>query len=235
MSFWARLSDYLFHPIARAALLSLLCLALYLPGQTTIPPFDRDEARFVQATKQMVTSGDYGDIRFQDVPRYKKPIGIYWLQSLAVKVAGTVDQIWAYRTVSWMSAMFSVVLVGALAAQLFGARAGMIAGVLLASCLLVGVEARMAKTDSALLLTIIIAQFMLAKAYLDGPLSRFENAVFWLALGAGTLIKGPIGPMVTMFTILALILAERRWRWLKGSRSSGVCRCSSRSCCHGCC
>ena len=32
------------------ALLVLFCLTLYIPGLTSIPPVDRDEARFAQAT-----------------------------------------------------------------------------------------------------------------------------------------------------------------------------------------
>ena len=35
----------------------------------------------------MVESGDYVDIRFQEDVRYKKPVGIYWLQSAAVETA----------------------------------------------------------------------------------------------------------------------------------------------------
>ena len=58
------------------ALLLLVALLSFLPGFFSIPPLDRDEARFAQATKQMVESGDYIDIRFQDEVRYKKPVGI---------------------------------------------------------------------------------------------------------------------------------------------------------------
>jgi hypothetical protein len=35
-------------------LLSLLCTSLYGPGLASIPPVDRDEARFPQATRQML-------------------------------------------------------------------------------------------------------------------------------------------------------------------------------------
>ena len=42
---------------------------------------------FAQATKQMLETGDYVDIRFQDEVRYKKPVGIYWLQAAVVKAA----------------------------------------------------------------------------------------------------------------------------------------------------
>ena len=67
-------------------LLILLCCAFYLPGLTRLPPTDRDEARFAQASRQMLESGNYIDIRFQNVPRYKKPIGVYWLQAAAAGV-----------------------------------------------------------------------------------------------------------------------------------------------------
>ena len=63
-------------------LLVVFSLIAFLPGFFQIPPVDRDEARFAQATKQMLESGQYVDIRFQDEVRYKKPVGIYWLQAI---------------------------------------------------------------------------------------------------------------------------------------------------------
>jgi 4-amino-4-deoxy-L-arabinose transferase-like glycosyltransferase len=59
----------------------LLSLAFFVPGQFTLQPMDRDEPRFAQASKQMLETGDFVDIRFQDEARHKKPVGIYWLQS----------------------------------------------------------------------------------------------------------------------------------------------------------
>src|SRR5246500_3066755 len=73
----------------RSVAFLLLCgFLLFLPGFFSIPPVDRDEARFAQATKQMVETGDFVDIRFQDEVRYKKPVGIYWLQAGAVLAGG---------------------------------------------------------------------------------------------------------------------------------------------------
>ena len=75
----------------RATLFLVLCgLVLFLPGFFNIPPIDRDEARFAQATKQMVESGDFVDIRFQDDVRYKKPVGIYWMQAAVVETASAL-------------------------------------------------------------------------------------------------------------------------------------------------
>ena len=54
------------HDITAPFLLLLLSLALFVSGQWTVPPLDRDEPRFTQATKQMLETNDYIDIRFQD-------------------------------------------------------------------------------------------------------------------------------------------------------------------------
>ncbi|MGO9543748.1 MAG: ArnT family glycosyltransferase, partial [Rhodomicrobium sp.] len=83
----ALLRGLAFRPYAATLALIVLCGALYLPGIASLPPTDRDEARFAQASKQMLETGNYVDIRFQTEARYKKPIGIYWLQSAAVTAA----------------------------------------------------------------------------------------------------------------------------------------------------
>jgi len=139
------------------ALLGGLCLLLYLPGMAAIPPLDRDEARFAQATRQMLETGDYLRIRFQDEARNKKPAGIYWLQAAAVSAFSTPASaaIWPYRVPSLVGAMVAALLTFALGSALFrGAaappaprRVGMIAAVLLASALGVVAEALYKRTE----------------------------------------------------------------------------------------
>src|SRR3954454_12428804 len=88
------------------ALLAALCLALYLPGIASVPPLDRDESRFAQATRQMLETGDYIRIRFQDEARNKKPVGIYWLQTASVSLFGSAEgtALWPYRLPSLLGA-----------------------------------------------------------------------------------------------------------------------------------
>mgnify|MGYP006249418747 FL=1 len=57
--------------LKRSFVLITFCLVLFLPGLAGLPPLDRDEARYAQASKQMLETGDAIDIRFQDRPRYK--------------------------------------------------------------------------------------------------------------------------------------------------------------------
>src|SRR5215813_351366 len=68
--------------------LTLVCMALWLPGIMSLPALDRDESRYAQASRQMLESGNYVDIRFGSEPRYKKPIAVYWLQSATTAIAG---------------------------------------------------------------------------------------------------------------------------------------------------
>src|SRR5258705_11606655 len=97
-------------------LLVLATLLSILPGFFGIPPTDRDESRFAQASKQMIETGDFIDIRYQDTTRYKKPVGIYWLQAGSVKVAqwlgkrNAMNTIWLYRIPSLIRAIRAVLL-----------------------------------------------------------------------------------------------------------------------------
>jgi 4-amino-4-deoxy-L-arabinose transferase-like glycosyltransferase len=210
--------------VAFLVLFSLLC---FLPGFFNIPPIDRDESRFAQATKQMIESGQYVDIRYQEDVRYKKPVGIYWLQAAAVRagmalgVPDATTSIWLYRIPSLIGAI-GAVLATYWTALAFGTRrTAMLAGLMLASSILLGVEARLAKTDAMLLFTIVAAMGVLARIYLgqarEGESQRpglLDAAIFWTALAAGVLIKGPLIVMVVGLAAVTLSVLDRSGRWL---------------------
>jgi 4-amino-4-deoxy-L-arabinose transferase-like glycosyltransferase len=209
------------------AVLTIVAFAAFLPGFFQIPPVDRDEARFAQATKQMIESGDYVDIRFQNEPRYKKPVGIYWLQAAVVNAAEAAgvprarSRIFLYRIPSLIGAVGAVALTywGALA--FVSRRAAFLAGVMMATSILLGVEARLAKTDAMLLLTEVAAMGAMARAYLADRGERLTSlhplvnaAIFWSAIGVGILLKGPIIVFVVAFAALTLIGVDRSAHWV---------------------
>jgi 4-amino-4-deoxy-L-arabinose transferase-like glycosyltransferase len=210
-------------------LLALLCLALYLPGIAAIPPLDRDEARFAQATRQMLQTGDFLRIRFQNAARNNKPAGIYWLQAASVSALSTARStaIWPYRVPSLLGAAGAVLLTFAFGAAFFAdrpqpRRLAVIAGVLLAASLGLVAEAHIAKTDAALLAAIVAGQGALGLAYLGAragrPARTWIAAVFWAAEAAAIFLKGPVGPSIAIATAAALSLADRDWRWLRTLR-----------------
>ena len=82
-------------------------------------------------------------------------------------------------------------------------------------------EAHLAKTDAVLLATVVLAQGSLARAYLaqgDERPSLWVVLGFWVGLGLGILVKGPIVVMVAGLTILALVIVDRRGGWLMNLR-----------------
>jgi 4-amino-4-deoxy-L-arabinose transferase-like glycosyltransferase len=221
------LVDFMVGSHARAcAFLVAVSLLAFLPGFFTIPPVDRDEARFAQATKQMLETGDYIDIRFQDESRYKKPVGIYWLQAVVVKAGESVGisrartRISLYRIPSLIGAGGAVLLTYWAALGFVSRRAAMLAGLMMATSILLGVEARLAKTDAMLLATIVAAMGALGRAYLwsygrnEEVHPWFLPAVFWTATAAGILLKGPLILMFIGLTVAALIAFDRDARWL---------------------
>jgi|CXWL01.1.fsa_nt_gi 4-amino-4-deoxy-L-arabinose transferase-like glycosyltransferase len=197
-------------------ILVLTSLALFLPGFATLPPVDRDEGRYIVTSQRMADTGDVVDLRFQDEPRYLQPAGIYWLQALSVRALDppAYDSVWAYRVPSLLGALAAVLLTGLIGARLFGARTGLIAGLLLAACASLNFEARIAKTDAMLLASIVTAQFALLRLYLEPDAKRWLAAVFWAALGVGLMIKGPIILIIVATTIAALVLWDRKAAWL---------------------
>ncbi len=223
--------DFAVSPHARAAMvLVVVALAAFLPGFFQLPPIDRDEARFAQATKQMIESGDYVDIRFQDEVRYKKPVGIYWLQAAVVNTAEALGapkartSIWLYRIPSLLGAVGAVLLTYWTALAFVSRRAAVLAGLMLATSILLGVEARLAKTDAMLLSTVIAAMGALARIYLGKKGLRPEvtswqlPAIFWTAVAAGVLLKGPLILAFIVLTAGSLSIFDRSWRWLLALR-----------------
>ncbi|MCA8927290.1 MAG: glycosyltransferase family 39 protein [Alphaproteobacteria bacterium] len=194
-----------------------------------VPPLDRDEPRFAQASKQMLETGDFVQIAFQDEPRLKKPIGIYWLQAASAGLLAPNEPtaLWAYRLPSLIGVVLSVLLTAGIGRTLFKGPVGAIGAALFSLAILPGVEAHLAKTDAVLLACILAAQWGLAKAWMAdhpatarGPVTTgpWTAAAFWLAIGAGVLVKGPVVVMIAGLTALTLALWHWRFAWLKALR-----------------
>jgi len=190
-----------------------------LPGLFSLPPLDRDESRFAQASLQMLESGDFVRIRYQDEARNKKPAGIYWLQSASVTAFSSPEAraIWAYRLPSLLGAMLTVLFTFLAGARLLGRDSAGLGACLLASSVLLSTEGMIAKTDAALSATVAGALWALsALRFRPGERrGRWSALGFWGAIAAGVLIKGPLTPLIAGLALAALFAWERDLRWAK--------------------
>lgn len=209
------------------ALLVILSLACFLPGFISLHPMDRDEPRFAQATKQMLETGDFIDIRFQDEARHKKPVGIYWLQASAVAAAEKLGvpeaktTIALYRLPSLFGAIGGVLLTYWAALAFLSRRGAFLTAALMAASVILMVEARFAKTDATLLMCSMAVMGGLARAYLGQGSVRLPVktcSVFWLGMAIGILVKGPMVIMFAGLAALVLSIKDRSSYWLTSLR-----------------
>jgi 4-amino-4-deoxy-L-arabinose transferase-like glycosyltransferase len=200
---------------AYAVLAAALALAS-LPGVFSMPVLDRDEARFAQATAQMLETGDFVVIRYHEGLRNKKPVGIHWMQSATVGALSSAQarEIWAYRIPSLLGAALAVLATFWGGQSLFSRRAAFLGAGVLATCLILTSEAHIAKTDAALAGVTALGAAALARLR-AGQGGKRESVVFWACLGAGVLLKGVISPMVFGLMLAALALWERKWDWMR--------------------
>lgn len=206
-------------------IVAVVALLAWLPGFLMLPPLDRDESRFAEASHQMVETGNYVDIRFANGPRYNKPIGIYWLQSATAALSGPVlrDRIWVYRLPSLIGGFVALLLLYLLARGVAPPKTALLSAVLLGSSLLMVAESDIATTDAGLLATVIAAQGALLGVYLAGRAQRAPPSPLnlyggWIAVGAGILLKGPVILGVLAVTALTLSLWDRDAKWLGNTK-----------------
>ena len=197
-------------------IIAVLAAAAALAGIFTLPPLDRDESRYAQATAQMLESGNLVEINYLDTQRNKKPVGIHWLQAAGVSLFSSADarEIWAYRIPSVLGAILAALACFWGGERLVGRNAAFAGAALLAVTTMLGIEGGIAKTDAVLTGATALAMAALANLRLGGG-GRRSALLFWFALGLGVLVKGPVTPMVASLTVAALFVWERKARWLK--------------------
>ena len=196
-------------------ILALLTLAMVLPGLSGLPVIDRDEARFAQASVQMAETNDLLNIRFQDEARNKKPAAAYWAQTAMIKVFARdgENRIWAQRIPSVLASLLTILALYWGGLRMVGRKAAVIAGALLATSFIFVFEGHIAKTDALLCASTTVMFASLGR--LRTGTGRQEVWAFWIALGVSIIIKGPIGPVLAMLSLLSLWAWERNLSWAR--------------------
>ncbi|MEO0466212.1 MAG: glycosyltransferase family 39 protein [Pseudomonadota bacterium] len=198
------------------------------PGVFNLPALDRDESRFAQASKQMLETGDYIRIRYQDELRNKKPAGIHWLQAASTSVFSDAEakQIWSYRIPSWIGAGLGTLMTFWAGLALMNRRAAFVGAALFGATILLTSEAHISKTDGMLVFLTTLGIGALARIYMADPARAAPGAtdrmdgdrntktlalLFWGAMGLGFLIKGPVSIMIAGFAAAGV------WAWDKAA------------------
>src|SRR5262245_25036099 len=191
-----------------AALTVAAVLASFFLSLGAAPLFDVDEGAFSQATMEMFQRGDFLSTYLNGVPRYDKPILVYWLQAAAVLVLGPTE--WAFRLPSAVSGTLWCGVIYAFTRRIRGVDAGLAAAAIAATSLGVFIIGRAATAD-ALLNLLIAASMFSAWLYLQQGERKWLYAMF-AAMAFGVLAKGPVAVLVPGAVTFLFCLFRRNVR-----------------------
>src|SRR6266436_1131835 len=195
--------------------------AIYL-GCSVSPPslMDDVDAAVAQISRNMVTSGDWVTPRAAGIAFLEKPAMFYWPMAVSFKIFGVHD--WAARIPFAISAIGLACLTCAFGAWAFGRKAGLCAGLCIASCVGLFLFTRIVIPDVTLTLTIALAMWAFLRALdEEEPHPRLWAFVLAAGLGLGVLLKSLIGAVFPIATgVLYLFLTKqffvaRTWKRLR--------------------
>lgn len=202
-------------PISHFALRILLLVAVaasFYLNIYAVPLFDLDEGAFSEATREMFLRGDFISTFLDGIPRYDKPILIYWLQAASMWVFGVNE--FAFRLPSALAATLWVLAVFGFVRRVRDERSGLLAAIITATAFEVSVMAKAATADALLNLFIAGALFCV---YLYWQERERRWLLFTFAcIGLGFLTKGPIAVLVPLAVSFLFFAINKELKlWLK--------------------
>src|SRR5687768_1167165 len=136
--------------LAKQQLVLILAAALVFFTNLGVPQlWDEDEPRNAACAREMLARGDWVVPTFNHELRTQQPVLVYWLIMAAYSVFGVNE--FAARLPSALLAVGTTLVTFHLGRLLFCARVGLLAGLMMATCLMFGVAGRAATPDSCLI------------------------------------------------------------------------------------
>jgi 4-amino-4-deoxy-L-arabinose transferase-like glycosyltransferase len=172
--------------------IALALIALYVWQLGAAPLFDVDEGAFSEATRELLSSGDWGHTTLNGTDRFDKPILVYWLQALSVAIFGVNE--WATRLPSALCVLTAIAATYRFTRPRWGQTPARLAVLILGSGLGLLAIGR-ASTADGLLNSLLILTSLSLWTFAETQQKKALNwAYFWS--GLGLLAKGPVAVIV---------------------------------------
>jgi 4-amino-4-deoxy-L-arabinose transferase-like glycosyltransferase len=172
--------------------LLLVLLALWLLRLGASPLIDVDEGAFAEATRELITGNDWGSTTLNGADRFDKPILVYWLQAISLKIFGVNE--FAVRLPSALCAFVWCVAIGQFAWRRYGRAVAIAAVGVLATSLLPMFIGRAATADALLNMLLTLSTLDLWRHLENGQAAPRRRAFAWI--GLGLLAKGPVALLI---------------------------------------
>jgi 4-amino-4-deoxy-L-arabinose transferase-like glycosyltransferase len=190
-----------------------LSLLLFLFWAQAFPVTDTVESNYTLTAKEMVASSDWLSPRIYGKFWYDKPIIIYWLLALVMKLFGYSDL--AVRIIPAVAGALGVTVIYWFVAKLRSERAGLIAAALLATAFQYFVISKLIITDSILFTLNAAALAFFYLGYANKDATKRWYLFMYPCLGLAVLTKGPVGVILPGLVILIFLTWQKNWAELK--------------------
>jgi len=208
-------------PKSAVCMLLALNLLFFLP-KLGMPLLDPDEGLYATIAHEMVTRGDWVVPHLDGLPYLEKPPLYFWLTALTFQLFGPSE--WATRVWSAISALGTVLLTWRIGSRLYGAPAGLTAGVVVATVVGNALYVRRASTDQLFVFCLTLAMYGFLRDAERPDRGRARFLLFYVGAALGVLAKGFIGVVFPVLIVALGLLAVRRlgWRELNLARGAAL-------------
>ena len=182
---------------------------------------DDVDAAHAQLARNMIRSGDWIIPHLDGVAYLEKPPLPYWMIAVSYRIFGVHD--WAARIPFALAAMLLCLLASLYGRWAFSDRAGLYAGVVLATCVGLFLFTRVLIPDVMVTLSVALAFWSFQRALNedhDEPHPQRWAAVLAAALGVGVMLKGlialvfPVGGALGYLALTHQLFRRETWRRL---------------------
>src|SRR5712691_7805361 len=156
-----------------------------------MPFLDPDEGLYATIAQEMLTGGDWVIPHINGLPYLEKPPLFFSLTGLTLWLVGPSE--WATRLWSALPALGTVILTWRIGRRLYGARAGLLAGLVLATVVGNALYVRKASTDELFVFCITLAMYGFLRDAERPGRGRARFLLFYLGAALGVLAKGFTG------------------------------------------
>ena len=178
---------------------------------------DRDEGSNAEAAREMLETGDWISPTLNYEPRFAKPAFVYWLISGSYTLFGINE--FAARFPSAFSGLCVLLLQYAFVHRWLGATLAWLSSIMLLLNMEFLAINRMVLTDPELVMFTTLAGYSFWHA-LHGPKKprSWWFLSFYLAMGFGMLVKGPVGIIIPLVGVIPYLILSRQGKifWQKG-------------------
>ena len=188
--------------------LALLGALFFLPFLGGVHLFDWDEINFAECAREMLLTGNYGQVQINFQPFWEKPPLFIWLQAMSMSALGVGE--YAARFPNALAGIITLILLYRIGNRLHGKPFGWLWGLVYFGSLLPHLYFKSGIIDPWFNLFIFLGLYLFIEGFWRNARGYFFAA--GALLGLAVLTKGPVGLLLPGLAMIAYWV-KMRLKW----------------------